>query len=95
MARSTGPLRLWNERVGLKHKPRTVDALARGAGLDRPHAWRLVLGEQPPRLSTLLHLAQELRVPVGAVAEACRMAVEDRKVRDAVERARLEAEAGE
>jgi hypothetical protein len=44
-------------------------------------------------MAMVLRIARELRVSPGVVVEACRLAVEDRKARERVERARLEAEA--
>jgi len=72
--------------------PRTVEALARGVGVDRALAWRMVRGQRLPHLLTLERMARELRVPIGDVAVACLEAWRERKQRDEVERARLAAE---
>ena len=92
MALGRDALRVWCERAGVKPCPRSVNALGRGAGLGSGQTWRFVTGERLPKLPTLERMAQELRVPMGDVAVACLEAWRDRKRRDEVERARLEAE---
>ena len=72
--------------------PRTVAALGRGVGIRRDHMRHYVRGEITPSLDRVVRMADALRVPAGDVIGACLEAQREYRERQAVERARKEAE---
>ena len=82
----------WCEVAGVEPAPKGYGALGRGLAMHRAVAWRIVRGERQPSLGMLDRISRALRVPVGAVAEACLAARADYLARQEVERARKEAE---
>jgi len=85
------PIELWCREAGLRHSYRSLDSLARAAGV---HKWALywwIRGGREPVLSSLLSLADGLRHPVEPIARACAAARVRYLAARAAEQARKDA----
>ena len=85
------PIELWCREAGIRRSYRSLDSLARAAGV---HKWALywwIRGGREPVLSSLLALADGLKLPVEPVARACAAARVRYLAKQAAEAARRDA----